>query len=124
MVTLGFKDDRGIAAGDSTRRLNRPPPFGGVGICCETDGCPYVEEMAVSNQPADRGDALVRAGAIVFAAGAVVTLVTFVPLFLDLTRLPSAAYWACMLMPLGFLLSLAGLLASARAQRRRARAEV
>ncbi|PBC78279.1 hypothetical protein BX265_3042 [Streptomyces sp. TLI_235] len=75
----------------------------------------------MSKQSADRGDALVRAGAIVFAVGAVATLVTFVPLFFDLTRLPSAAYWICMLMPLGFLLSLAGLLATARAERRRAR---
>ncbi|WP_030268860.1 hypothetical protein [Streptomyces sp. NRRL B-24484] len=75
----------------------------------------------MSKQTADRGDALVRAGAIVFAVGALATLVTFVPLFFDLTRLPSAAYWICMLMPLGFLLSLAGLLTSARAERRRAR---
>ncbi|GAA1074046.1 MULTISPECIES: hypothetical protein [Kitasatospora] len=75
----------------------------------------------MSKQTADRGDALVRAGAIVFAVGAVATLVTFVPLFFDLTRLPTAAYWICMLMPLGFLLSLAGLLATARAERRRAR---
>ncbi|MEV8094267.1 hypothetical protein [Kitasatospora sp. NPDC085879] len=75
----------------------------------------------MSKQSADRGDALVRAGAIVFAVGAVATLVTFVPLFFDLTRLPSAAYWICMLMPLGFLVSLAGVLATARAERRRAR---
>ncbi|WP_431679947.1 hypothetical protein [Kitasatospora sp. KL5] len=74
----------------------------------------------MSKPSADRGDALVRAGAIVFAVGAVATMVTFVPLFFHLTRLPTAAYWICMLMPLGFLLSLAGLLTSARAQRRRA----
>ncbi|GJF28243.1 hypothetical protein KNE206_09430 [Kitasatospora sp. NE20-6] len=76
----------------------------------------------MSNPSADRGDALVRAGVIVFAAGAVATLVTFVPLFFDLTPLPSAAYWLCMLMPAGFLLSMAGVLASARAQKRRAQA--
>ncbi|MEV6206534.1 hypothetical protein [Kitasatospora sp. NPDC051914] len=77
----------------------------------------------MSKPSADRGDALVRAGAIVFAVGAVATMVTFVPLFFHLTRLPTAAYWICMLMPLGFLLSLAGLLTSARAQRRRTRTD-
>ncbi|MFJ1703542.1 hypothetical protein [Kitasatospora sp. NPDC088346] len=74
----------------------------------------------MSSPSADRGDALVRAGAIVFGAGAVATLVTFVPLFFDLPRFPSPAYWLCMLMPLGFLLSVTGLFLSARAQRRRA----
>ncbi|MED7949630.1 MULTISPECIES: hypothetical protein [unclassified Streptomyces] len=76
----------------------------------------------MSSQSADRGDAYVKAGAIVFGLGALATLVTFVPLFLDLTPLPSAAYWLSMLMPLGFLLALSGLLLSARDQRRRARA--
>jgi len=74
----------------------------------------------VTSQNADRGELFVRAGAIVFGAGSIATLVTFVPLFFDLPRLPTAAYWLCMLMPLGFLLSLTGLLLSARAQRRRA----
>lgn len=73
----------------------------------------------MSSRNADRGDAFVRAGAIVFGAGSIATLVTFVPLFFHLTPLPSLAYWLCMLMPLGFLLSLTGLLLSARAQRRR-----
>jgi hypothetical protein len=85
-------------------------------------GRPIREEPVVSHQTADRGDAFVRAGAILFALGAVATLVTFVPLFLDLTRLPTAAYWVCMTMPLGLLVSLVGLLVSARAQRRRAQA--
>ncbi|MEV4613778.1 hypothetical protein AB0K43_14450 [Kitasatospora sp. NPDC049258] len=76
----------------------------------------------MSRQSADRGELLVRAGAIVFGSGAVATLVTFVPLFFDLPRFPSLAYWLCMLMPLGFLLSLTGLLLSARAQRARATA--
>jgi hypothetical protein len=74
----------------------------------------------VSNQTADRGDVLVRIGAVVFGVGAISTLVTFVPLFFDLPRFPSFAYWLCMLMPLGFLVSLGGLLGSARAQKRRA----
>ncbi|MCX5211288.1 hypothetical protein OG689_18665 [Kitasatospora sp. NBC_00240] len=76
----------------------------------------------MSSQPADRGDRYVRVGAIVFALGAVSTLVTFVPLFFDLTPLPTAAYWLSMLMPLGFLLALVGMLSSARSQRRRAAA--
>ncbi len=76
----------------------------------------------MSSRNADRGDAYVRAGAIVFGVGAVATLVTFVPLFFDLPRLPTLAYWLCMLMPLGFLLSLTGLLLSARAQRLRQQA--
>ncbi|WP_371480004.1 hypothetical protein [Kitasatospora sp. NBC_00315] len=76
----------------------------------------------MSSQSTDRGDGYVRAGAIVFAVGAVATLVTFVPLFFHLTPLPTAAYWLSMLMPLGFLISLVGLLLSARAQRRRAAA--
>ncbi|GAA2140164.1 hypothetical protein GCM10009760_23120 [Kitasatospora kazusensis] len=73
----------------------------------------------MSTRNADSGDAFVRAGAIVFGFGAVATLVTFVPLFFDLPRLPTIAYWLCMLMPLGFLCSLTGMLLSARAQRRR-----
>jgi len=75
----------------------------------------------VSKQTADRGDALVRAGAYVFVFGAVATIVTFVPLFFGFDRFPSPAYWLCMLLPGGFLVSLSGLLLSARAQRRRVR---
>ncbi|AUG79148.1 hypothetical protein CFP65_4399 [Kitasatospora sp. MMS16-BH015] len=66
------------------------------------------------------GAAFVRAGGIVFGLGSVATLVTFVPLFFHLKPLPTAAYWLCMLMPLGFLLSLVGLLQGARAQKHRA----
>ncbi|MBV6702210.1 hypothetical protein [Kitasatospora aureofaciens] len=73
----------------------------------------------MSSQSADRGDAYVRVGAVVFGVGALATLVTFVPLFLHLTPLPTAAYWLSMLMPAGFLLALAGLFVNARAQRRR-----
>ncbi|GAA2252528.1 MULTISPECIES: hypothetical protein [Kitasatospora] len=68
------------------------------------------------------GDGLVRAGTIVFLAGSIATIATFVPLFFGLPRFPSIAYWVCMLMPAGFLLALCGLLRSARAQRRRAAA--
>ncbi|GAA4860911.1 hypothetical protein [Kitasatospora terrestris] len=73
------------------------------------------------NSETDRGDVLVRAGGLVFGFGAVATLVTFVPMFFDFDRFPSFAYWLCMLMPVGFLVSLAGMLVSARAQRRRLR---
>ncbi|KQV24149.1 MULTISPECIES: hypothetical protein [unclassified Kitasatospora] len=67
-----------------------------------------------SSTTTDRGDGLVRAGGIVFLVGAVGAIVTFVPLFFDLTPLPSVAYWISMLMPAGFLLALSGLFLSAR----------
>ncbi|WP_030235157.1 hypothetical protein [Streptomyces sp. NRRL S-350] len=73
----------------------------------------------MSSQSADPGDVYVKAGAIVFGLGALATLVTFVPLFLHLTPLPTAAYWLSMLMPAGFLAALTGLFVNARAQRRR-----
>ncbi|MFF4384665.1 hypothetical protein [Kitasatospora sp. NPDC001547] len=73
----------------------------------------------MSSQSAEPGDVYVKAGAIVFGLGALATLVTFVPLFLHLTPLPTAAYWLSMLMPAGFLAALTGLLLNARAQRRR-----
>ncbi|SEK20483.1 hypothetical protein SAMN05414137_10164 [Streptacidiphilus jiangxiensis] len=64
------------------------------------------------------GDGLVRAGAILFAVGAVATIATVLPLFLGLHRLPTPAYFVCMVMPLGFAVALGGLFRSARAQRR------
>ncbi|ARF79113.1 hypothetical protein ACIG0C_17255 [Kitasatospora aureofaciens] len=73
----------------------------------------------MSSQSADPGDVYVKAGAVVFALGALATLVTFVPLFLHLTPLPTAMYWLSMLMPAGFLAALTGLFLNARAQRRR-----
>ncbi|MFC9297408.1 hypothetical protein ACFTWH_24725 [Streptomyces sp. NPDC057011] len=68
------------------------------------------------------GDALVRAGGIVFIAGAVATLVTMAPLFLNVDPFPSYAWAVCMLMGVGFALAAAGVLRSAAAQRREARA--
>jgi hypothetical protein len=68
----------------------------------------------------ESGERLVRVGAVVFIVGALATMVTFIPLFFHLTPLPTPAYFASMLMPLGFLLALLGLFGSARAQRRRA----
>jgi hypothetical protein len=74
----------------------------------------------VSSEASKPGDGLVRLGAVIFILGAMATVATFVPLFLDLTPLPTAAYWLSMLMPGGFGVSLLGLLRSARAQRRQA----
>ncbi|MFE6050863.1 hypothetical protein ACFQ6N_08920 [Kitasatospora sp. NPDC056446] len=73
----------------------------------------------MSSQSAEPGDVYVKAGAIVFGLGALATLATFVPLFLHLTPLPTAAYWLSMLMPAGFLAALTGLFLNARAQRGR-----
>ncbi|MBF9072181.1 hypothetical protein [Streptacidiphilus fuscans] len=66
------------------------------------------------------GDALVRVGAVLFALGAVATIATVTPLFLGLHRLPTPAYFVCMVMPLGFAVALGGLFRSARSQRRAA----
>ncbi|MGW5342180.1 hypothetical protein [Streptomyces sp. HUAS TT3] len=68
------------------------------------------------------GDGLVRAGGIVFILGAVATLATMAPLFLHTEPLPSYAWAMCMLMGVGFAISAAGVLRSAAAQRRAARA--
>ncbi|MFJ8045084.1 hypothetical protein ACIRBX_31735 [Kitasatospora sp. NPDC096147] len=70
-----------------------------------------------SSTTTDRSGALVKAGAIVFLIGAAATLATFVPLFLDLTPLPTAAYWISMLMPLGLAAALAGMFREARAKK-------
>ncbi|UGY92076.1 hypothetical protein [Streptomyces gobiensis] len=64
------------------------------------------------------GDLLVRIGGIVFAVGAVATLITFAPLFLGTQRFPAIAYFVCMLMGVGFALAAAGVLRSAAQQRR------
>lgn len=68
------------------------------------------------------GDALVKAGGIVFIVGAVATLATMAPLFLDVDPFPSYAWAVCMLMGVGFMISAAGVLRSAAAQRTAARA--
>ncbi|MFD9339881.1 hypothetical protein ACFWBF_36730 [Streptomyces sp. NPDC060028] len=82
--------------------------------------------MTVTPQPehaddARPGDALVKAGGIVFIVGAVATLATMTPLFLDVDPFPSYAWAVCMLMGVGFAISAAGVLRSAAAQRRDAR---
>ncbi|MFB7907875.1 hypothetical protein ACFC1T_15695 [Kitasatospora sp. NPDC056076] len=73
----------------------------------------------MSSQSAEPGDVYVKAGTVVFGLGTLATLVTFVPLFLHLTPLPTAMYWLSMLMPAGFLSALTGLFLNARAQRAR-----
>ncbi|MET8678933.1 hypothetical protein ABZW18_15495 [Streptomyces sp. NPDC004647] len=79
----------------------------------------------MSNTPSSPGDRLVRIGAIVFVIGAVATLATVAPLFLNMAGLgveplPSAAYFVCMLMGVGFAIAAAGVLRSVAAQRRQA----
>ncbi|MFE5731656.1 hypothetical protein [Streptomyces sp. NPDC056528] len=68
------------------------------------------------------GDGLVKAGVVVFAIGAVATLVTVAPLFLGTDPFPTVAYTVSMLMGVGFLLAAAGVMRSIAAQRRQARA--
>ncbi len=68
------------------------------------------------------GDGLVRTGAIVFFVGAVATLVTVAPLFLGTSPFPTYMFGLSMLMGVGFLIAGAGVLRSAAAGRRQARA--
>ncbi len=70
------------------------------------------------------GDGLVRTGAIVFFVGAVATLVTVAPLFLGTSPFPTYMFGLSMLMGVGFLIAGAGVLRSAAAGRRQARAAV
>ncbi|MFE4262387.1 hypothetical protein [Streptomyces sp. NPDC056883] len=86
---------------------------------------PQPEPAAARTADADAarpGDALVKAGGIVFIVGAVATLATMAPLFLDMDPFPSYAWAVCMLMGVGFMISAAGVLRSAAAQRTAARA--
>ncbi|QES48869.1 hypothetical protein DEJ50_14625 [Streptomyces venezuelae] len=80
--------------------------------------------MTATPQPdeARPGDALVKAGGIVFVLGALATLATMAPLFLDTDPFPSYAWAVCMLMGVGFIISAAGVLRGIAAQRRAARA--
>lgn len=77
---------------------------------------------AGQNESPQPGDLLVRAGAIVFAIGAVATMITFVPFFIGTDPFPSAAYFVSMLMGAGFALGAAGLGRAVAAQRRQTRA--
>ncbi|MFD8211128.1 hypothetical protein ACFV2S_32585 [Streptomyces sp. NPDC059695] len=79
------------------------------------------ETPAVPVDDSAPGDGLVKAGVIVFAVGAVATLVTVAPLLLGTDPFPTVAYLVSMLMGAGFLLAAAGVLRSVAAQRRQAR---
>jgi hypothetical protein len=68
------------------------------------------------------GDLLVRIGGVVFAIGAIATLITFIPMFIGSEPFPPAAYAVSMLMGLGFALAGAGLYRAIASQRRRDRA--
>ncbi|MEV6528512.1 hypothetical protein AB0M86_02780 [Streptomyces sp. NPDC051639] len=80
--------------------------------------------MRDKTQPnsAEPGDRLIRAGALVFFAGAVATLVTVTPLLLGTKPFPTYMFGLSMLMGVGFLIAGAGVLRSVAAGRRRARA--
>ncbi|MBL1067540.1 hypothetical protein [Streptomyces sp. 7-21] len=69
----------------------------------------------------DSGETLVRVGGVVFAIGAIATLVTVTPLLIGAEPLPTPAYLVSMLMGVGFAIAGAGLLRSVAEQRRQAR---
>ncbi|MFF8375305.1 hypothetical protein ACF07V_04090 [Streptomyces sp. NPDC015661] len=79
------------------------------------------ETPAVPSDDRAPGDGLVKAGVVLFAIGAVATLVTVAPLFLGTDPFPTVAYLVSMLMGVGFLVAAAGVLRSVAAQRRQAR---
>ena len=64
------------------------------------------------------GEALVRAGAVVFALGVVGVLLAVVPFFLGREDAPSWTALLASLLPVGLGLALLGLLRGARARRR------
>ena len=64
------------------------------------------------------GEALVRLGAVVFAAGVVGVLLAVVPFFFGRTDAPSWTALLASLLPVGLGIALAGLLRGARARRR------
>lgn len=64
------------------------------------------------------GDGLVRAGAVLFAAGAVGVLAVVVPFFLGRDDAPLVWTLLASLLPVGMGLALLGLLRGARARRR------
>ncbi|MFJ2112345.1 MULTISPECIES: hypothetical protein [unclassified Streptomyces] len=74
-----------------------------------------------TSDTAGPGDGLVRVGVIVFAVGALATLITVAPLLLGSRPFPTVAYLVSMLMGVGFVIAAAGVLRSIAAQRRLAR---
>lgn len=65
---------------------------------------------------------MIRVGGVIFAVGAVATLITFIPMFVGAEPFPTMAYVVSMLMGLGFATAGAGLVRSILDQRRRDRA--
>ncbi|MFF6997478.1 hypothetical protein ACFY93_21310 [Streptomyces sp. NPDC008313] len=80
-----------------------------------------MRDKTPTNSPGP-GDRLIRAGALVFFAGALATLVTVAPLLLHTTPFPTYMFGLSMLMGVGFLVAGAGVLRSVAAERRAARA--
>ncbi|WP_188266467.1 MULTISPECIES: hypothetical protein [unclassified Streptomyces] len=79
------------------------------------------ETPAAAADDSAPGDGLVKAGVILFAIGAVATLVTVAPLLLGTDPFPTVAYTVSMLMGVGFLVAAAGVLRAIAVQRRQAR---
>ncbi|MEK9523787.1 MULTISPECIES: hypothetical protein [Streptomyces] len=79
------------------------------------------ETPAAQTNDSAPGDGLVKVGVVLFAIGAVATLVTVAPLFLGTDPFPTVAYTVSMLMGVGFAVAAAGVLRSIAAQRRQAR---
>ncbi|WP_416237216.1 hypothetical protein [Streptomyces marinisediminis] len=106
-----------------------PVPRGSSGTAAPapaSDTAPGGPAPGAASGPGDGrrpGDALVRVGGVVFAAGALATLVTFVPFFLGTDPFPSYAYALSMLMGVGFALAGAGFWRGVRAQRHGVRAQ-
>jgi len=72
----------------------------------------------IGPDPAQPGDRLVRAGAVVFAVGVVATVAIVVPFFLGRSDAPLGLVLPTLLMPVGLGIALSGLLRSARRGRR------
>ncbi|MFJ2058501.1 hypothetical protein ACIOMM_21505 [Streptomyces sp. NPDC087908] len=79
------------------------------------------ETPAAQTNDSAPGDGLIKVGVVLFAIGAVATLVTVAPLFLGTDPFPTVAYTVSMLMGVGFAVAAAGVLRSIAAQRRQAR---
>ena len=72
----------------------------------------------IGQDPARPGDRLVRAGAVLFAAGLIATVAIIVPFFFGRSDAPLGLALAALLMPVGLGVALSGMLRSARRGRR------
>jgi UDP-N-acetylmuramyl pentapeptide phosphotransferase/UDP-N-acetylglucosamine-1-phosphate transferase len=64
------------------------------------------------------GERLVRVGGVLFVVGVLAAALTVAPFLTGGERLPTAAYVASMLAPVGFGLALTGIVRDIRARRR------